>query len=94
MPATMKPTMMVMSRILATRVLTVFMVCPSSWLKPQMTAATRAQAPPRVSSSVRLSRLMRWKSEVTMTPVSVEKNVARRMGMKMSVGWAAPCWAR
>ena len=29
-----------------------------------------------------------------MTPARVEKNVANRMGMKMSVGCAAPNWAR
>ena len=27
-------------------------------------------------------------------PASVEKNVASRMGIKMSVGYAAPIWAR
>ena len=27
-------------------------------------------------------------------PASVEKNVASRMGIKISVGWAAPIWAR
>ena len=29
-----------------------------------------------------------------MIPASVEKKVANRMGIKISVGWAAPIWAR
>ena len=31
---------------------------------------------------------------VMMIPASVEKNVASRMGIKISVGCAAPIWAR
>ena len=94
MPARMKPTMMVISRMLATLTLTWFMTTELSRLKPQMMAATARHMPPRVSSRVRLSRLMRWQSEVTMTPARVEKKVARRMGMKTSVGCAAPICAR
>ena len=59
MPATMKPTIIVISRMLAIDVLTRFIVSESSCPKPQMMAATSAQAPPSVSSSVRLMRLMR-----------------------------------
>ncbi len=75
-------------------VLTRFIVSPSSCEKPQMMVATSRQAPPRVSTMTRFSRLMCWNREVTTTPASVEKKVASRMGMKTSVGWAAPNCAR
>ena len=86
--------MMVNSRMLATDVLTMFICSLSSLPKPHITAATATQRPPRVSSITRLSRLMRWYRLVTMMPVNVEKNVARSMGMNISVGCAAPIWAR
>ncbi len=86
--------MMNISRIFATEVLTLFISMESSCPKPQMMAATSTAAPPSVSSIVRFSRLMRWKILVKMIPASVEKNVASRIGMKMSVGWAAPICAR
>ena len=57
-------------------------------------AAIVKQAPPKVSSIVRFRRLMRWKMEVTMIPAKVEKKVAKRIGINISVGWAAPIWAR
>ena len=60
MPATMNAQMMVISRMLATVVLTRFIVSGAIRENPQMTPATRRQAPPKVSSMVRLMRLMRW----------------------------------
>ena len=86
--------MISISRIFAAEVLTLFISTESSCPKPQMMAATMTAAPPSVSSIVRFSRLMRWKMLVKMIPASVEKNVASRIGMKMSVGWAAPICAR
>ena len=59
-----------------------------------MIAATSSAATPSVSNIVRFSRLIFWNRLVMMTPASVEKNVANRMGIKISVGWAAPSWAR
>ena len=59
MAARMNPTMMVMSRMEAADTLTVFISTESSWLKPQMMAATAALMPPSVSSIVRFRRLMR-----------------------------------
>ena len=84
----------VISRILATEVLTWFISTESSFPKPQMMVATSRAAPPSVSKMVRFSRLIFWNRLVMMIPASVEKKVASRMGMKMSVGWAAPIWAR
>ena len=52
--------LMTISRMLATVVLTRFMVSGAICEKLQMMAATTAQAPPRVSSMVRFRRLMRW----------------------------------
>ena len=78
--------MMSISKMLAAEVLTLFISTESSCPKPQMMAATMTAAPPSVSSIVRFSRLMRWKMLVKMIPARVEKNVASRIGMKMSVG--------
>ena len=59
-PARMNATMMVMSRMLATDVLTTPICVLSICAKPHIIAATTAHIPPRVSSMVRLKRLMRW----------------------------------
>ena len=82
--------MIVISMMLAEVVLTLFISMESSCPKPQMMPATTIAAPPRVSSIVRFSRLIFWKRLVMIMPARVEKNVASRIGMKMSVGWAAP----
>ena len=58
-PARMNTTMMVISRMLATLVLTTFICDLSICEKPQMMAATTAHIPPSVRSMVRLMRLMR-----------------------------------
>ena len=39
-------------------------------------------------------RLMRWEMLTTITPTNVEMNVLSRIGIKISVGCAAPIWAR
>ena len=90
MPASTNATMIVISRIFATDVLTMFIWFLSNWPKPQMMAPTTKAMPPRVRSMVRLSRLMRWYIEVMMMPATVEKKVASSMGINTSVGWAAP----
>ena len=56
----MNSTMIEKSIMLATDVPTMSIVARSSWAKPNIMAATQAQAPPRVSMSVRLNRLIRW----------------------------------
>ena len=82
------------SIMLAALVLTLFINIESICPKPQITVATTRAAPPRVSSMVLLSRLIFWKKLVMMIPDNVEKNVASKMGIKISVGCAAPIWAR
>ena len=94
MPATMKPTITHISRILAAVVLTRFIRSLSIEPKSHIIAATARLMPPSVSSMVRFSRLMRWYRLVTITPARVEKNVAISMGMNTSVGCAAPSCAR
>ena len=89
-----KPVIMLISRMLATVVLTLFIISGGICAKAQIMPATTAQAPPSVNSMTRFSRLMRWKNEVIRIPAIVEKKVASRIGMKMSVGWAAPICAR
>ena len=59
-PATMKAMMIVISRMLAEVVLTLFISSESICPKPQMIVATTKAAPPRVSSIVRFSRLIFW----------------------------------
>ena len=56
----MKAVMMEKSSTLAIVVLQAFISSLSNWLKPHTMAATATQAPPSVSRTVRLSRLMRW----------------------------------
>ena len=41
-----------------------------------------------------LIRLIRWEMLTVITPTSVEMNVLSRIGIKISVGCAAPNWAR
>ena len=89
----MNDTMMSISKMLATEVLTRFMVSLLSCPKPHITAATKRLMPPSVSKMVLLMRFMRWNVDVMMMPKSVEKNVASRMGMNTSVGCAAPSCA-
>ena len=60
MPATMKPTITHISRMLAAEVLTRFIRSLSIEPNSQMTAATARLIPPSVSSIVRFKRLMRW----------------------------------
>ena len=55
----MNPTMMVISRIFAVTVLTRPIISGDSCEKPQITEATKTQAPPKVKSKVRLKRLIR-----------------------------------
>ena len=93
-PVRMKAMIISISMMFAVEVLTLFISIESIRPKPQMTEATTRAAPPRVSRMVRFSRLIFWKRLVMMMPARVEKNVASRMGMKISVGWAAPIWAR
>ena len=90
----MKTMIIVISRMLAVEVLTLFISIESICPKPQMMADTRRAAPPNVNNIVRLNRLIFWYRLVTMIPARVEKKVASRIGMKMSVGCAAPIWAR
>ena len=57
-PASMNPTMIVMSRMLATDVLTRSTCSLLIVLNPHITPATSKLAPPRVSNIVRLTRLI------------------------------------
>ena len=80
--------------MLAALVLTLFISIESICPNPQITVATTKAAPPSVRSIVRLSRFIFWNILVMMIPAKVEKNVASRIGMKISVGCAAPICAR
>ena len=62
----------------------------SIWPKPQITNPTEPISPKMVASNTGCSRLMRCQSEVTMIPVIVATAVANKIGMKTSVGCAAP----
>ena len=60
---------------------------------PQMIRATMTLSPPTKPMST-LSKRIFWIKQVTSSPTRVEKNVASRMGMNTSAGWAAPICAR
>ena len=90
----MNVTMMHMRMILAATFETRSIVSLSITENPHITEATRSDSVPNVRMSVRLRRLMRWYMDVTTTPAIVETKVARSMGMKISVGLAAPSCAR
>ena len=93
-PATIKPVMMLMSKTAAMDMLVVFIVAASSCMNPQTMAAHTAHMPPRASTNVRLKRLTCWNNDVTITPTKVAINVVIRIGIKTSVGCAAPSCAR
>ena len=58
--------------------------------KAAMMMPTNAQSPARTASMDGLRILICWKRQVMMIPNKVATVVARRIGMKTSVGWAAP----
>ncbi len=86
MKARMMPSRM---RLPASEV-TVPMVSLSICPKPQMISATPPTRAAITPSSMGWKRLMRCQAAVMMIPASVATVVASRMGMKTSVGWAAP----
>ena len=86
----MKQRMMPRRIILEAKVVTVFIVSLSICPNPQMMMPTKAHIPSRVASNTGCRMLMRCQSEVMMIPASVATSVAIRIGMKTSVGWAAP----
>ena len=90
----MKAIMMLKSKTLATTVLHLFMVSWSTCVPIQITPLTTRQRPSTNAMMVRLKRLMCWYRLVIIIPASVAMAVAMRMGMKTSVGCAAPATAR
>ena len=67
-------------------VLQMFISSLSIKLNPQINNAMNVHAPPSVSRMVLLNRLIRWYMAVTIIPTNVDANVAKRIGMKMSLG--------
>ena len=89
-PAPMKRTIIdIRMRFEATDV-TVPIVCLSICPKPQMMIPTKAISPTSPKKSVGWKILIRCQAAVMMIPASVATVVASKIGMKTSVGCAAP----
>ncbi len=85
-PAKIKQRIMPRRIMLEAMVVTVFIVSLSICPNPQITMPTKVQSPTSVASKTGCKILMRCQSEVMMIPARVATAVARRIGMKTSVG--------
>ena len=89
----MKAMMMPKSMMFAITVLHLFIVSWSTCVPTHITPLTMAQMQSTNDMMARLKRLMCWYRLVMTMPASVAMAVAMRMGMKTSVGCAAPICA-
>lgn len=90
MKAKIMPSRMTFETTLVTTPIVSLSICP----KPQMTRAVKPTRPARVARSTGCMMFMRCHRAVMMMPANVATSVARSIGMKTSVGVAAPYEAR